>query len=539
MPISSDIIALLSRQGDPQAAGALRQGEIAAQEAARKQALWASIIGTGVNIATNLPGQIAQMRDMRALADERRAKVQAAQMDMQGRAALGQTIHDLTDPQTGHADPQKVADTLSAKGFPQVANAWLKTNTENAESLDKLRKMEEDRSKAQLALVGDLAYSAGDDPDKFAAGLGLLATHKVIDPKTALQFGELTQSDDWKVLRDKVLPLSPKWQAEQAEKNKPQKVAPGEKVIMGGNVIAEGGPKPMTNEAELAADAANPQSPTAARSAAALQSLKAVTPYQQAQLAQEAKRDPLIAAQTAEARAQAAKANAEVNQPPPNLTPEGLDAVALSFAKTGQLPPMGFGKKAAELRTQIINRAAEMNPNLDLATNRASFQANEGALKQLQKQRDAIGSFEQTAKKNIDLFLEQAGKVVDTGSPMANALVRNVSGKMLGSPDVAAFNAARQVAVNEIAKITTNPNLSGQLSDAARKEVEGFNPASATLKQSVAVMRVLKRDMDNRTSALDDQISAIKGRIGGKASEPSGGDADLVKRLNERRKSGG
>lgn len=202
----------------------------------------------------------------------------------------------------------------------------------------------------------------------------------------------------------------------------------------------------------------------------------------------------------------------------PKLTPEGKDAVALNFAKTGQLPPMGYGKAAVELRTEIINRAAEMNPNLDLASNRADYKANQGALSQLQKQRDAIGAFEQTAQKNIDLFLTQAGKVVDTGSPLANKLVRQVTGQMLGSPDQAAYNAARQVAINEIAKITTNPNLSGQLSDTARKEVEAFNPGSATLKQSVSVMRLLKQDMQNRTIALDDQISAIKGRISGKAA---------------------
>ena len=64
-----------------------------------------------------------------------------------------------------------------------------------------------------------------------------------------------------------------------------------------------------------------------------------------------------------------------------------------------------------------------MMPGLDLATAKADFEANKASLTSLQKQRDAIGAFEQTAQKNIDIFLEQAGKVVDTGSPLANARV--------------------------------------------------------------------------------------------------------------------
>ena len=217
---------------------------------------------------------------------------------------------------------------------------------------------------------------------------------------------------------------------------------------------------------------------------------------------------------------------------PLDLTPAGLDAAALNYAKTGQLPPLGMGDKVT--RKQIINRAAEIaagtgeppRTDLDLASARASFAANEGSLKKLQQQRDAISSFEKTASKNIDTFLQTAGKVVDTGSPLANALARGISGKALGSADQAAYEAARQVALNEVAKIVSNPNLSGALSDSARKEVESFNPSSATLKQSVAVMRILKQDMANRAGAMDEELTAIKGRIGGKSTPASTTDTE-------------
>lgn len=205
----------------------------------------------------------------------------------------------------------------------------------------------------------------------------------------------------------------------------------------------------------------------------------------------------------------------------PTLNPAGMDAAAKMYAQTGQLPAMGMGGKAANVRAAIINRAAELYPDLNIAANKADFSANSGALTQIQKQRDAIGAFEQTAQKNIDIFLKSAEKVVDTGSPIANIVARKVTGTMLGSPDQAAYNAARQVAINEIAKITSNPTLAGTLSDSARHEVEAFNPESATLKQTVAVMRLLKQDMTNRTTSLDEQLATIRGRMGNGAAAPA------------------
>lgn len=216
------------------------------------------------------------------------------------------------------------------------------------------------------------------------------------------------------------------------------------------------------------------------------------------------------------------------DEPALDLTPEALTLTAHQYAMTGQLPPMGMGKQGAAVRTKIINEAAKAYAGLDLPTQVAAYNANKESLKKLQGQRDAIGAFENTAAKNIDTFLATAGKVVDTGSPLANTLVRQVSGKLLGSPDQAAFDAARQVAINEIAKIVSNPNLSGTLSDSARHEVEAFNPQNATLAQSVAVMRLLKQDMQNRTGSLDEQIKDVQGRI---ATPPGSKGKDSTDRI--------
>lgn len=208
-----------------------------------------------------------------------------------------------------------------------------------------------------------------------------------------------------------------------------------------------------------------------------------------------------------------------------SLTDAGVDMAALNYRKTGVMPPLGMGDKGT--RQRIINRAAELRPAdmarieavADIAGAKQDYAANSASLNALQKSRDAIGAFEQTAQKNINVFLDTAGKVVDTGSPLANQVARKVSGALLGSPDQAAYEAARQVAINEVAKITSNPTLSGQLSDSARHEVAAFSPENATLAQTVKVMRLLQLEMQNRTTALDTELAAVRGR--GKTAAPA------------------
>lgn len=195
------------------------------------------------------------------------------------------------------------------------------------------------------------------------------------------------------------------------------------------------------------------------------------------------------------------------------LTQEALDQSAEKYFQTGQLPPAIRGVAGLRQNRAIMNRAAELHPGGSLAANSAEFKANQSSLVQLQKNLDAVSAFENTAKKNLDILLTQGKKVADSGSPFLNTPIRLVSDKMLGNTDVPAWNAARQVAVNEIAKVTSNPTLVGQLSDTARKEVESFIPANATFNQIFRVADILRQDMKNRHQGLQDQVNDIKSRM--------------------------
>lgn len=204
------------------------------------------------------------------------------------------------------------------------------------------------------------------------------------------------------------------------------------------------------------------------------------------------------------------------------LTPDAIDQAANLYLKTGQLPSFGMGKSATGIRTAILNRAAELGhgAETDIATNKATYKSDTDSLKGLQKQLDAVTAFESTASKNLDLFLNSAKNVVDKGSPWINKPLRALAGSVFGSADQAAYDAARQVALVEISRVVNNPNLSGVLSDSARREIAELNPESATLKQIYSVANILKQDMKNRHESLSQQVTDVKGRIHGGSSAP-------------------
>jgi hypothetical protein len=199
----------------------------------------------------------------------------------------------------------------------------------------------------------------------------------------------------------------------------------------------------------------------------------------------------------------------------PALTPAALDQAAHRFAISGIMPPAGMGAAGQAVRTAIQNRAAELHPNADIAGNAAYYAANKNSLTKLVGQYDATDQYERTAGDNVNLYLNQIKKAIDSGSPWVNQPLREINDKLLGNTDIPALNAARQVATTEIARVTSNPGLAGNLTDTARREVQAFNPASATPAQAYNVMKILKQDMDNRRLEGAQQLQHVAGRFGG------------------------
>lgn len=203
------------------------------------------------------------------------------------------------------------------------------------------------------------------------------------------------------------------------------------------------------------------------------------------------------------------------------MSPTAFDQAAEKYIQTGQLPPSGRGGPSLALNKAIMNRGAELHPGEALAENSATFKANQDSLRKLQTNFDQVTAFENTAGKNLDVFLNTAKKVVDSGSPWINKPLRSVNASGLGGEDQAAFNAARTTALTEIAKVLNSSNASGVLSDSARHEVEGLIGPGATLKQIMSAANVLKQDMSNRHDSYQQQIDDIHGRMKGGSKNPA------------------
>jgi hypothetical protein len=199
------------------------------------------------------------------------------------------------------------------------------------------------------------------------------------------------------------------------------------------------------------------------------------------------------------------------------LTDDDYARAGEQYMRTGVMPGLGRDSVTRGKIVKAGNQWARDNglsPS-DVVTMQAAYAGDKESLKKFQAQRDQIVSFEQTAQKNLDLFLNAASKIPDTGVPWLNKPLRELNQGLVGSENMAAVNAARQVANNEIAKVTSGGGLSGVLSDSARHEVESYNPANATFAQTKAVAQVLKQDMANRHGSMDATLSDIKARIGG------------------------
>lgn len=197
------------------------------------------------------------------------------------------------------------------------------------------------------------------------------------------------------------------------------------------------------------------------------------------------------------------------------LNDEALDLAARLYRSTGELPR---NYRSPGMITAVMNRAGQIDKEegtTDIASNRAVYQANTASLRKLQSQSDALQAFENTGLKNLNQFLGTAKKVVDSGSPWINQPLRAVSQQGMGSADMAAFNAARQVATVEIARVLNNPGLTGVLSDTARAEVNSLISPNANLQQIYSAANILKQDMENRRVSYNQQISDIQQRMKG------------------------
>lgn len=197
-------------------------------------------------------------------------------------------------------------------------------------------------------------------------------------------------------------------------------------------------------------------------------------------------------------------------------TPEYKNAVDYwsKRVRAGEpIPPLGIGKEAAQFRRDIAMAAAQNayetggSAELDIAK-KSLLSAEKESLKKQVASQHAINQFEETASKNLDIALQLVDKVDNTGIPVAERWLRGGMVAISGDPDVTKFNFQMDILANEVAKIITNPNLAGILSDSARAEGQALLSRNITATQLKELLPLIKGDFQRRKDAISDEINA-------------------------------
>lgn len=228
--------------------------------------------------------------------------------------------------------------------------------------------------------------------------------------------------------------------------------------------------------------------------------------------------------------------NANVPDKTIGFTPNGLYQSAITYIKAGRFPPTGIGNQPAARakRDAIINKSGAIaaDAGMDIPTLRAFYKTNEQSLLKQQQFYDSADAFLRTADKNSDMLAPTLQKIPDTGSPVFNKPLRAFQQSVMGNTELSAFATNLASVQNEYAKILNNPNLTGQLTDAARHEAQVLVSPTATVGQIVRSLQVLKAEGGNRLISIGDQIRKITGRmngigsVGGGPAPASGNAAD-------------
>lgn len=194
------------------------------------------------------------------------------------------------------------------------------------------------------------------------------------------------------------------------------------------------------------------------------------------------------------------------------LEPDALnDAVIDVLADPTRIKQhAGFGQSGQNIKTQIDNAKAKKLREIGLTEDQVIRQnavanANIKGINKLIPMQQGVAAYETLARANGDRFLELAKKVNTSGIPLINSTMR-LGQLATGNADAAEMMSVLRTYQTEAARIVNNPNLTGQLTDTARKEIEGVVPANMTVAQAARVINRLNFEFDVRGRGLQQQI---------------------------------
>ncbi len=273
--LANNTARIYEQLGQGQADAALQRGRI-----------WGQTLANIGGIVSQIPEQQARLKEQQGLAQERQQRgqmtamqMQQMQRDQQGENTANAILSSLPKNPDGTWNVGAASQKFAEQNVPlHKAEPLLST-------LERLNQIQEGVNAKHVQAVSEIAdhfltSHPKDEPftdqtrDLFN---GVLEAQGLSSPDDRSKMLATFQSagsveDGLRLLRD----AGPRYQAERAkireEMNKPTKLSPGDVLVnpTTQETIAQGGPRPFKDKAELAADASDPKSPTQQQSKDAL-----------------------------------------------------------------------------------------------------------------------------------------------------------------------------------------------------------------------------------------------------------------------------
>lgn len=462
--------------------------------------VWGRTISNIGEAIGNIPAQVQHQKVQQQEQQIREQQIaeNAANLKRQadvkaGKDALAAAIKQFTtaDPKNGRAvtDYEKVSQAVSAAGFPDQGQSYLKMAADNAESLDKLHESTLSHGRQQLATIGDLAYTA-KSPQDFISGLGLATTSQLVDEATAHKLADDATGDGWQAMKERYQQFSPKWQ----KLNEPVKLGEGEKLTVPatGQVLATGGEKPKSEWETFTGSYAK---------SLGKQTWNELSPHEQMSGFHEftvSKQDPALASLLKESQQlRIAMEKAQLGQQP---TKEDATLIA-DLIDTHKMAPSqltlfgGMGAAGAAFKRMVGTELVKKNPEFNWEQAESDYQfAKSPGFQNTVRYMDAV-------VESIPRLQQNATKLANGKFKSWNAL-KNAAAAEFNSADVKALKTDVLLVGDEVAKILQGGGSGSATSDAKLKQAAEIFSTSDDVPAIVAAVDEVQYLIGNRRNTL-------------------------------------
>lgn len=196
------------------------------------------------------------------------------------------------------------------------------------------------------------------------------------------------------------------------------------------------------------------------------------------------------------------------------LTPQSLEVAANVYLQTGQLP-QGMGKNAANLRTQVMNRATELStgkPAAEVAGGIVEAKQDVASRGKAVKdfatgtQGRQVNAFN-TAIDHLDT-MDKLSDALQNGDVKAFNALGNVVARQTGAPAPTNFDAAKQIVTAEVIKAVVASG--GGVTE--RQEAERNFAAASSPAQLKGIIDTYKKLLGGQLNSLNLQYANTTGR---------------------------